>query len=192
MVLVPVVLAAALGAHRGLFAARTLIYALLPLAALAGVGAAHAAGLGRAGPPLVLAALLASAAPGLVFVLGQEEHEDWRGAAALIRARAGPSDLVLAHEGFCDVNLVYHFRHWPQAPPVLAVEQPGVEGSALPVEQAVARALGSPQVWVIGAGYPGRRRDALPQALAARGYAAAVHELRFVRVVQLRRRGTTG
>lgn len=159
---VPVLLQIGVGFFVTIFCGRGLIFVLAPILALAALSAGS---LGKTTARIAAVALvLLGAWPGLRYLHGELEKEDWRSAVGELRRQAKADDVVLVHEGYLDVSVYYYFRP-ESAPRIIDVEAGGLAGILLPIEEAAAAARRSRSVWIVRRTY--RERPELPDLLTA-------------------------
>jgi mannosyltransferase len=108
LVVGPVVGELLVSLRRPIFYGQTLVWTSVPLTVLLGVGL-------RGLRPRALAAgatalLLVANAASLVGYYRAPGSEDWRGAAALLAARAEPGDVVLFDAGWTRIPFDYYYR----------------------------------------------------------------------------------
>lgn len=149
----PVVSMIVAGLFLRIFCARGLIFTLAPLCLLAGIAVTRLPW--PAATATLLVALLAGV-PGMRFLHGFEEKEQWREAAAFLLARARPGAVVLAHEGYLDVNLEYYWRNNSDPPPLVTVEDGGRNGPGLSREAAAEKVKNASEVWLVRRTYADR------------------------------------
>jgi 4-amino-4-deoxy-L-arabinose transferase-like glycosyltransferase len=181
--LLPVAAQVGVGLRISIFCARGLIYVLAPLVVLAGISAAALAPWARA---LAAGGVIVATVPGLRFVHGGQEKEDWRSAVAFLRREASPDDLILVHEGYLDVSVRYYWGEADPRPEILDAEKGSLMGPATPLEDVVARARGHRKVWLVRRTYV--ERPEIPELLGNLFLPPQEHRWRYVSVTRFLRR----
>jgi hypothetical protein len=181
--LLPVAAQVGVGIRISIFCARGLVYVLAPVVVLAGISAAALAPWARA---LAAAGVILATVPGLRFVHGGQEKEDWRGAVAFLKREASSDDLVIVHEGYLDASVRYYWGESDARPEILEAEKGSLMGPATPLEEVPAHARRHRQVWLVRRTYV--ERPEIPQLLRDVFGPPQDHRWRYVSVTRFIRR----